>query len=263
MQTHEGADQCRRPSLGAADLIANSALNRSRRRRAPMAKVRTPKVSVQTRFLDRAPTGEHTSRMRRGLIAGIALVAAVSLALGVVATSNSGSAFPRARTRSRPLTLQAALAAFSGATSLFLKLDGIPGDSLSVKHAGEIEINSMQWGVKASSEPTFPDITVTKSLDIASPKLLSAAAAGKVIPTGVITAEKGTGGAATFDFAKLTLTNVLVTGVTQSVQSGGSFAERITLKFSRAKFTVIPQNADGSPGTPITFCWNVAKKTAC
>jgi type VI protein secretion system component Hcp len=41
-----------------------------------------------------------------------------------------------------------ALAAFSsGPSDLYLKLDGITGESAAVHHVGEIEVNSVQWGV--------------------------------------------------------------------------------------------------------------------
>lgn len=67
----------------------------------------------------------------------------------------------------------------------------LKGDSKTAKHEGWITLDSLQWGVgraistsgagidRDTSNPSFSEITVTKSMDIASAQLMQEAACGK------------------------------------------------------------------------------------
>jgi type VI protein secretion system component Hcp len=58
------------------------------------------------------------------------------------------------------------------------------------------------------------------------------------------------------------LTNVLVTGI-QTVANGDVPSELVTLNYTRIKTTYQTQKADGTLGTPVTFCWDQALNAAC
>ena len=64
-------------------------------------------------------------------------------------------------------------------SALFLKIDKIPGDSLDKCHHGEIELMSFTNSGNA--------ITVTKRIDISTPRLFSAALGGLVMPEAILT----------------------------------------------------------------------------
>ena len=109
----------------------------------------------------------------------------------------------------------------------FLKLDGIEGESNDKTHKGEIEISSYSWGVANSGSfshgggggegrATFQDLHFGMQMSKASPKLMSACATGKHIPSAVLTCRKA-GGTQT-EFLKIKLADVLVS----SYQNGGN-----------------------------------------
>src|SRR6185436_6763572 len=64
-------------------------------------------------------------------------------------------------------------------TDVFLKLEGIPGDSMDSKHPDEIDVITFTGpGVcrsSAGSAPVFEPVTISKQTDKASPLILKAA----------------------------------------------------------------------------------------
>src|SRR5215470_11993047 len=88
------------------------------------------------------------------------------------------------------------------AVDMFLKLDGIEGESKDHKHAGEIELLSFSWGVSNSSglacagggggagKASFHDFAFVKRVDSATPQLMLHCATGEHIKTGLITVRK-------------------------------------------------------------------------
>ncbi len=73
----------------------------------------------------------------------------------------------------------------------FLKIDGIAGGSTGVGHSGEIEVLSFSFGVSRHPAATMggaraaavpiSDLTITKRMDMSSPKLMNACATGRHI----------------------------------------------------------------------------------
>lgn len=81
---------------------------------------------------------------------------------------------------------------------MFLKLDGIRGDSKSPRHFGEIEVFSVMWGGRhqhhhgsgaAGGKALISDLTVTKQMDKTSQTLMVASATGQNLGEGVLTFE--------------------------------------------------------------------------
>jgi type VI secretion system secreted protein Hcp len=104
------------------------------------------------------------------------------------------------------------------AIEYFLKIDGIEGESTSVKHRGEIDVLSWSWGETQSGtaahggagagKVSMHDLHFTKHTDKASPTLLLAVASGKHFHKAVLTASRKVGDG-TQDFLKLTFTDLL------------------------------------------------------
>lgn len=147
----------------------------------------------------------------------------------------------------------------------FLKLDGIPGESVDNKHKGEIDVLSWSWG---ESQPTpvnpgsgggsgkvaMTDLHVSANLSKASPQLLLACAAGTHIKGAVLTGRKG--GKAQGEFLTFSLSDVLVS----AYQTGGATAEApldsISLSFSKIEMTYREQSAKGGLGPAIRVGWD-------
>lgn len=154
-------------------------------------------------------------------------------------------------------TVVASPAAFA-AVDMFLKIDGIPGESTHKAHKGEIDVLAWSWGASSTSTATakqascvkVQDMSFTKYFDAATPKLISSMANGGTIANAKLTVRKA--GENPLEYIVIDLNNVVVT----SSSSGGSggedrLTENITLNFASATVTYRPQNADGSAGTPI------------
>ena len=140
----------------------------------------------------------------------------------------------------------------SAAVDMFMKLDGIPGESTDSVHAGEIDVLAWSWGAAKSSKPncvSVQDISFTHFVDAATPKLIADLGTGQTIPNAKLTVRKA--GGTPLEYIVLEMSNVLVS----SVSTGGSggedrLTENVTLNFATMKFTYTPQLASGLPGTP-------------
>ena len=142
------------------------------------------------------------------------------------------------------------------AFDMFLKLTGIAGESKNASHVDEVDISSLTWGLSsppaAGGKPAIQNIVVQKQVDLASPLLLDHSATGAVIPSGTVTFHKA--GGATFDFLLFKLTNVTVTSVGLSANSGDDIpTETVSLAFQKVEFDYTAQTPSGAPGTKKAF----------
>ncbi len=154
----------------------------------------------------------------------------------------------------------------------FLKIDGIPGESVDSKHKGEIQLLSFSWGEQNSGAHTvgggagagkvsMQDFQFAAHESIASPKLFLACASGQHIRTATLTARRS--GESPVEFLKLVLTDVLVS----AFQAGGSAADgpptdQVSLNFGRIEFSYTPQLQNGANGTPVTASWDIRANKA-
>ena len=145
----------------------------------------------------------------------------------------------------------------AAAVDMFLKVDGIPGESVDDKHKGEIDILSFGWEVSPKSgdlvgrtaKVCAHDIAFVKNVDKASPLLVSNAVMGNLIPKATLSVRKA--GEKQQEFMIIELSSVLVSSVNHSVNGSSSQLETFTLNFASATFTYKPQRADGSLDTPV------------
>ena len=105
------------------------------------------------------------------------------------------------------------------AIDAFLKIDGIPGESVDAKHKGEIDVLAFSWGVSqagsagsggggGAGKAVFDDLLVVAHTSKASPLLWQACASGKHVKSAVLTCRRP--GKSPVEFLKITLTDVLV-----------------------------------------------------
>ena len=150
----------------------------------------------------------------------------------------------------------------------FLKLDGIPGESLNPEYKENIDVESWSWGVSNSGnaigraagggagKASAQDIHFTALLSKASPQLALACTNGKHIPSATLTCIES--GRSSLNFLTITLTEVFVTNWETSA-SGDRPTDQFTLNFAKMEIDYRPQNPDGALGEALRAPLDFAK----
>ena len=152
------------------------------------------------------------------------------------------------------------------AVDMFLKLDGIKGESQDHKHAGEIHIESWSWGMSqtgahgtggggGAGKVSVHDISITKFVDKASPALMLHCCNGKHIPNGLVTVRKA--GDKPLEYLKMKLQDILISGVQNAGHGGDQLTENVTLNFAKFHVEYTEQKADGSGSPGGEMGWDV------
>lgn len=154
------------------------------------------------------------------------------------------------------------------AVDMFLKLDGIKGESVDHKHKDEIHIESFSWGMNqtgahgtggggGAGKVQIHDISVTKFVEKSSTELMLHCAGGKHIKEGLITVRKA--GEKPVEYLKIKLTDILISGVQLAGQGSDLLTENVTLNFAKFAVDYTEQKPDGTPGSPVTMGWDIKK----
>ena len=151
-------------------------------------------------------------------------------------------------------------------SDIFLKIDGIPGESADGKHKDEIDILAFSFGASnagsmahggggGQGKASFNDLQISKRVDKASPKLFELCAAGDHIKKLVLVARKQ--GGEQMEYMKITMSDALIS----SFQQGGSeeVTEQVGFNFSHIEYTYTAQNASGAKAGDTGMKWNVKK----
>jgi type VI secretion system secreted protein Hcp len=151
--------------------------------------------------------------------------------------------------------------------NMFLKLDGIKGESTDSKHKGDIEIESFQWGVgrgigsatggAGAGKTSFQTFKITKTLDKSSPLLLGAATSGKHIKEADLLFAHKAGGKQT-DYLEIKLENVLISSVQDGGSAKGAPQENVTFSFQKAEEIYLGANGKSQGKVNINFAANKA-----
>jgi type VI secretion system secreted protein Hcp len=159
----------------------------------------------------------------------------------------------------------------------FLNIDGIKGESQEDQHKDWIEVLSYADGVsqgfnpaysplnmRSYMEPGFASITITKIIDIASPKLMEAASKGTHIPNAKM--EVYYNG---FKFWTVNLEDVVISSVEAQIPETlltcdvAPVAETVSLNYGKIEWTYTQQKrADGSGGGNTTAKYDLTKAKA-
>jgi type VI secretion system secreted protein Hcp len=139
----------------------------------------------------------------------------------------------------------------NSAGKMFLKLEGVKGESSDKWHAGDFEISSFSFGAGnaqahggggGAGKTTFSSFTITKTLDKASPLLQKAALTGQHYKEAVIyfgrKASKGQS-----DYLEVKLDDVLISSYqTGGHGGGGGVTEKLVLDGIKGEATFINGN---------------------
>jgi len=155
------------------------------------------------------------------------------------------------------------------AVDMFLKIEGVDGESEDSKHKNEIDVLAWSWGMSQSGsfhvgggggagKANFQDLSVTKYIDKGSPVLMQACASGKHFAKALLTIRKA--GETPVEYLKVEMKKCMIT----SVSTGGSggedkLTENVTINFAEYKATYTPQNEKGAALGPVENGWNIAK----
>jgi type VI secretion system secreted protein Hcp len=156
----------------------------------------------------------------------------------------------------------------------FLKIDGIPGESTDDKHKDWIEILTYNFGVtqsasaasrsatkaSAAERANFNDVSVTKIVDKASPKISSACAKGDPIKEVLI--ECCRAGGDKHVYLNFKLEKVIITSVTLGGGSSGEPTETISFNYGKVMQEYTPVDRDGKPQGKVPFKWDLEANKA-
>ncbi len=145
---------------------------------------------------------------------------------------------------------------------MFLKIDGIEGESADSTHKGEMQIQSYSFGASnagssslgggaGSGKVSMQDFHFVIDYGKHSPKLMEACATGAHIAKATLTCRKA--GGDKMEFLKITFSDVLIS----SYQTGGSGGggdlpmDQCSFNFTKIEKEYKEQKADGSLGGTI------------
>lgn len=154
------------------------------------------------------------------------------------------------------------------AMDMFLKIEGVDGESRDDKHAGEIDVLAWSWGMTqsgsmhvggggGSGKVSVQDVSITKYVDKSSATIMNKTCAGEHFPSAVLVIRKA--GGSPLEYWKLTMNKVLIT----SISTGGSggedqLTENLTLNFEDFMAEYTEQKEDGSAGASNEAGFNIA-----
>lgn len=154
------------------------------------------------------------------------------------------------------------------AVDMFLKIDGVKGESKDAKHAGETQILAWSWGMSNSGtahmgagagagKVNVQDLSFTKYVDVGTPDLMLAACSGKHFKAATLVVRKA--GDKPLEYMTIKMEDVMVTAVSTGGSGGEDrLTENVTLNFANIKVDYKAQKADGSGEAAVTFGWKIA-----
>jgi type VI secretion system secreted protein Hcp len=113
----------------------------------------------------------------------------------------------------------------------------------------------MGGGSVASGRADFQPLKVTQRLDRAVPVLVQMGAAGQHVQSAVLACRRPGRDAA--DYLKVTLQDVLISGVRLGDSAEAPPSAEVTLTYGRITIEYRPQMPDGSLGQPAVGGWDV------
>lgn len=156
------------------------------------------------------------------------------------------------------------------AVDMFLKIDGIDGESKDQTNKGEIHIESFQFGVEqvgtsdsggglGAGKAKFEDFEFTMPTQKATPKLYAACATGKHIKNAILTIRKA-GGKQDW-FLKHTFSDLLVSSF-RTANGEPQPQDTVKINFVKLETEYREQKEDGSFGGAIKGGFDLKKNVA-
>lgn len=150
---------------------------------------------------------------------------------------------------------------------MFLKLDGVEGESPDPQHPTEIQIEAFSISVtsprdaftnQAQGANLWGHMFLKAKVDKSTPKLFMKIAKNEKIPSAVLTCRKS--GGEQFEYFKVTLSEVLVVGVTAGEIEGEEVVPpcKFQLAYAKIEISAKEQTSTGPTSGPVVFVHNLA-----
>jgi type VI secretion system secreted protein Hcp len=158
------------------------------------------------------------------------------------------------------------------AVDMFMKIDTVDGESKDKTHKKEIDVLAWSWGLSnsgsahagggaGSGKVNVQDISFTKYVDSASPKLALACCDGKHFKDATLVVRKA--GEKPVEYMKIKMEEVLITSISHGGSGGEDrLTENVTLNFAKVSMDYTPQDDMGAAGTAIPMTWDIASNVS-
>jgi type VI secretion system secreted protein Hcp len=158
------------------------------------------------------------------------------------------------------------------ASDIYLKIEGIEGESTDSKHKDWIEVMSFSWGASnpvsasvsgsggfSAGRVSIGDFNVMKMADKASPKIFGLCAQGKEAKTATIEVCRSTKNGQE-PYMHYELSDVFITSVQQAGSGeGGIPSESLSLAFAKVTARYVPVDKTGAKQGNVPFGWDLSK----
>jgi|SRR5215475_5843846 len=153
------------------------------------------------------------------------------------------------------------------AVDMFMKIEGVDGESKDKTHKKEIDVLAWSWGMSNSGSAhvgggagmgkvNIQDLSFTKYVDSSSPVLALACCNGTHYKEANLVVRKA--GGTPVEYIKIKLEEVLISAVTTGGSGGEDrLTENVILNFAKVGLDYTPQDEKGAPLTAIPMCWDI------
>lgn len=154
---------------------------------------------------------------------------------------------------------------------IYLKIDGIKGESADSTHPGWIEVSSAHWGVVQPRSATAStggghtaercehrSLSFAKLADLSSPMLMQTCSMGRTIPRAKLEFMRADGDGNPVKYYEVELENVLIASIEQMVSEGNILHDSVGLRFSKVKWKYTQQRIGGGIGGNTAGGWCLA-----
>jgi type VI secretion system secreted protein Hcp len=157
--------------------------------------------------------------------------------------------------------------------AMYIQIDGIPGESTDSDHKDWIDLTSTSLSVhrpvpgahagvtRAQGAADFDPISISKSVDKSSVKLMEAVAKGTSFKVVKIDLTTSYGGDKRVPYMKYELKDALVTSYSLSGGGEGAPSEHFMINFSEIKGTYTQYGKDGKSKGNVEMTWKVEEGT--
>ena len=154
------------------------------------------------------------------------------------------------------------------AVDMFLKIDGIPGESTDAKFQKELVLESFSWGETntaahsaagggSAGRVSMQDFHFTAKVSIASPKLMLACATGQHLKEALLVCRKAGGDQQ--EYLKIKLNDCLISSYQVGGHGGDNLipTDQFSINFAKINIEYMPQDAQGKVGNAVRAGWDL------
>ena len=147
-------------------------------------------------------------------------------------------------------------ASAEAASKMFLKFDGIDGESAAAGHEEWIDLEDFSWGI--GFPPSLQTFNFTKRIDATTPTLVEDLIAGTHIKSAeldIVNQSSGPQSLFSFSFNDVVLQDMSFNGRLFTTVEAGPI-DTWGFNFSKVTLTDFPVDSSGHPLPPVTMSWD-------